>query len=464
VTIEKLSDEVLLNIFRYYLDASPRCWPWLVQICRKWRRLVFASQPALRLQLFCTHGTPVLKVLDSWPALPIVVEYGGSQALGPPVPEDEDNIVVALQRTDRVSSIRLNITKSLLQKLSSIKEPFSNLEELVLRCEDFMELGLPSAFRGCPRLRSLHLTKITFPALPQLLFSSKDLVDIHLHNIAGIANFSPEALVNALSRMTRLRSLTLHPRSSASRPDIGILPSSASGKRVVFPSLTHFKFRGTSGFFNNFIVRIDPPLLSDIEITFNGRLFLVSKLREFFDQIEIQKSHRQAEVIFSEHAISIFFTQPGAPMRPKLRISIRPSNWQLFSMFELCNRLSALLSGVEDLHVHATRLSSGQDKMNREDWAKLIHLFKGVKRLYIGGKLSTDIMLSLESYRAPSETLLPSLHMLCIREPGPRHAPLREAVVSLMVSYRRSGRLLQVEYERQGIAVAYLPAPHANLS
>ena len=453
--IRQLSDEVLLNIFRFYLETSPQFWPWFVHICRKWRRIVFASQRALRLRLFCTHGTPVLKTLDCWPALPIVVEYGGSQPLNLPALEDEDNIVAALKRSDRVSSIHLTVTKSLLENLSLIEEPFSNLEELALRCEDHMELGLPSAFQWCPRLRSLHLTSITFPTLPQLLYSSRDLVDVHLHSIVGVANFSPDALTNALSKMTQLRSLSLHLHSSASHPDIGILPSSARGKRVVFPALTHFKFRGTSGFFNRFIVRIDPPLLRDIEVTFNGRLFLVSKLREFIDRTEMQKSHRRAKVIFSEHAISISLAQPGAPRRPKLRISIKPSNWQLFSMVELCNRLASFFSSVEDLHIHATGLSTGQDNLNCEDWAKLIHLFKGAKRFYIAGNLSTNIVLSLELYRTPRETLLPSLHKLCIREPGPRYAPLREAVVSLMVSRRLSCRLLEVEYERQGITHAY---------
>lgn len=461
MSIKKLSDEVLLNIFRYYLDASPQRWPWLAHICRKWRLLVFESQLALRLQLLCTHGTPVLKVLDCWPALPIVVEYEGTQALDTPVPEDEDNIVAALQRTDRVSSVHLTVTKSLLQKITSIEKPFSTLEELVLRCEDFMELGSPSAFRWCPRLRSLYLSRVFFSSIPQLLYSSRRLVNIRLHNIADIANFSPEVLVNALSKMDQLQSLTLYLRSSASCPDVGMLSSSAGGKRVVFPSLTHFKFRGTSGFFNRFIVRIDPPLLRDIEITFSGRLSLVSKLREFMERIGMQKSHLQAEVLFSDDAISISFSQPGALMYPKLRISIRPSNWQLFSIFELCNRLSALLFGVEELHIHATRLSSGQDKMNCEDWAKLIHLFGGTRRIHIGGKLSTDIVLSLELYRTP--TLLPSLHTLCIREPWSRYAPLREAVVSLMVCHRCSERRLQVEYERQGITVAYLPATHAEL-
>ncbi|KAI9449234.1 hypothetical protein BJY52DRAFT_1215994, partial [Lactarius psammicola] len=38
-TTEKLSDKVLLNIFSYFLDVSPRHWPTLVHICRKWRHI-----------------------------------------------------------------------------------------------------------------------------------------------------------------------------------------------------------------------------------------------------------------------------------------------------------------------------------------------------------------------------------------------------------------------------------------
>ncbi|KAF8274806.1 hypothetical protein EI94DRAFT_482522 [Lactarius quietus] len=43
-TIGELSDDVLLSTFRYYLDAFPRFWPRLVHICRRWRRIVFASR------------------------------------------------------------------------------------------------------------------------------------------------------------------------------------------------------------------------------------------------------------------------------------------------------------------------------------------------------------------------------------------------------------------------------------
>lgn len=183
VTIEELSDEVLLEIFRYYLDASPRSWPRLVHICRKWRYIVFSSQQTLHLRLFCTHGTPVLKALDCWPALPIVVRYGGPPALDPPAPNDEDNVMAALKRSDRVSSISLTVTRSLLEKTFTIKETFSELEELFLLSRDNIQVTLPSAFLWGPRLRRLHLTGIGFPSL---------------------------SLTDTLSEMAQLQSLSLH--------------------------------------------------------------------------------------------------------------------------------------------------------------------------------------------------------------------------------------------------------------
>ncbi|KAH9056999.1 hypothetical protein EDB87DRAFT_1145594 [Lactarius vividus] len=143
----QLSDNVLLNIFRYYLDVSPRHWPRLVHICRRWRRIVFASQRSLRLQMFCTHGMPVLKTLNCWPAMPIVVRYGGSPELCPPAPKDEENITAALKQSGRVISINLTVTKSLLKKLTAIERPFSQLEDLVLLSRDSVPLTLPSAFR-----------------------------------------------------------------------------------------------------------------------------------------------------------------------------------------------------------------------------------------------------------------------------------------------------------------------------
>ena len=39
------------------------------------------------------------------------MEYGGSPALDPPAPEDEDNIMAAIKQSDRVSHISLTVTR-----------------------------------------------------------------------------------------------------------------------------------------------------------------------------------------------------------------------------------------------------------------------------------------------------------------------------------------------------------------
>ena len=154
---------MLLNIFRYCLDASPRFWPTLVHIYRKWRHIVFASQQALRLRLHCTHGTPVPKTLDCWPTLPIIVQYGAPPVPSLPATEDEDGIMAALMQSDRVSSISLIVTNSLLEKLPAIERPFSELEELVLLSQDNVSLTLPNSFRWGLRLRTCIRPELLFP-------------------------------------------------------------------------------------------------------------------------------------------------------------------------------------------------------------------------------------------------------------------------------------------------------------
>src|ERR1700761_5634969 len=123
-----LSDDILLNIFRQYLDSSPRFWPTLASVCKRWRQIVLSSPLGLNLRLYCTYGTPVLKALACWPALPIVVWCGGVPNLDRPAPEDDDNIITALKQSGRVSSISLTVTSTLVDKLSAVSEPFAELE------------------------------------------------------------------------------------------------------------------------------------------------------------------------------------------------------------------------------------------------------------------------------------------------------------------------------------------------
>ena len=202
--------------------------------------------------------------------------------LDPPALEDEDNIMAAFKQSGRVRTISLTLTNTLLGKLSTISEPFSELEELVLLSQD--KLTLPSAFRWGERIGTLHVTGIAIPTLPQLLSSSTDLVDLQLHEIPMAGYFSPQAFANALSGASHLRSLSLHFLSLPPRRTYAGLPLLCH--RSVLPGLTSFKYRGTSKYLDNFMARIDTPHIGDIDITFFSQPTIdTSQLGQFIERI-----------------------------------------------------------------------------------------------------------------------------------------------------------------------------------
>ena len=357
--IETLSEDIFLNIFRHYLGATPRIWPKLAAVCKRWRQIVFASPLSLNLRLYCTYGMSVLKYLDCWPALPIIVQYGGITELDPPTSEDDGNIVAALKQCGRISSISLTATGSLLEKLSAISEPFSELEELVILSRDDMslKLTLPNTFRWGPPLRTLHSTRIAFPSFPQLLLPSRDLVDLQLHEIPSAGYFSPEAFANALSGMTQLRTISLHFLSLPPRRSHLSLPS-PPGERVVLPALTCLKYRGTSKYLDNFVAGIDAPRLGDIDITlFSQPTMDASQLGRFIERIEMQTSLTQADIGTSAHAIFVSFTDSSASTPLRLQISCKLLDWQLSCMAQVCDRLSPSLFHVNNLGINTTQLS-----------------------------------------------------------------------------------------------------------
>jgi hypothetical protein len=418
VTIEDLCDDILLNIFLPYLRASPRFWPILASVCQKWRQVVLTSPLGLNLQLHCTHGTPVLKALNYWPTIPIVVFYGGVPNLDPPAPEDDDNIIAALKQSGRVSSISLTATSSLIEKLSSISEPISELEELTLLSRENMQLTLPSTFRWGPRLRALHSTRIAFPSFPQLLLPSHNLVNIQLHEIPSAGYFSPEAFANALSGMTRLQALTLHFLSfPGRRSHLGLPPP--PGERILLPALILFKYRGTSKYMDSLVSRIDAPRLGDIDITFFSQPTMdASQLGHFIERTETQMSLTRGEVQISAHTISITFTNSSTPTRLRLQLSCKQFDWQLSCMAQVCCQFSPFLFRVEELSIKAIQWSIGHDDpVGEESWLELVRSFRGARDLWIANELTTYVLGALGRAEGGHATVLPALDRLFVENP-----------------------------------------------
>ena len=147
-----------------------REWQRLRRVCLRWRRIILESPRYLDLQLECSSGTPFGNNLSRWPAFPLNVRYW--------FPEDEDDLVAALEHPDRVRRIGLIITSPDvdLRKLHVMKVPFPALTHLHFS-QDFLSregILLPEEILGgsTPCLQHLHLEKIYFPQLPTLLLSA----------------------------------------------------------------------------------------------------------------------------------------------------------------------------------------------------------------------------------------------------------------------------------------------------
>jgi len=268
-TIDILPDEVLLDIFDFYrIDFIYYPWKWqtLVHVCRRWRHAVFASPRRLDLQFFCTPRTPVRDLLEFLPPMPIMISnWGGTTSpclsLGL---QNGSQIISAIRQRDRVCWVHLDgLASSLLETLViMMQETFPTLTCLRLSSNDEAAHVLPETFLGgsTPRLRTLRLNGIPFPDLPKLLLSTSDLIDLRLERIPDCGYISPDAMASGLSTATKLETLIIDFRSVDPHPE----PTSqqpASLPRVALPALTYFRFEGNGGYFDNFTVRIESPIL-----------------------------------------------------------------------------------------------------------------------------------------------------------------------------------------------------------
>lgn len=121
--------------------------------------VVVPSPLRLDLRVSCSHGTPVWRLLNYWRPLPLVIQYGGLTSLQPPAPEDEDNIITAVQHPDHIWKTELTVTNSLLKKLEALMQvPFPILEDLEIS-HDKTGWVTPSVFLcgTAPPLRVIHL-------------------------------------------------------------------------------------------------------------------------------------------------------------------------------------------------------------------------------------------------------------------------------------------------------------------
>ena len=446
-----LPDVVLLAIFDFcvvedrYTKSEIEAWQLLVHVCRQWRRVVFESPRRLNLRLFCSTNTqtPVRDTLDIWPALPLLIQGSTRQ------PGGLDNIIAALERSDRVYDITLgDFSRSLLEDVSTaMQKPFPELTFLLLDASE-MATVIPDSFLGgsAPRLQGLWLERIPFPGLPKLLLSTTHLTDLSLRGIPHSGYFSPEEIVTALSTLVSLHSFWLEFQSPRS------LPGQESRRpppltRLDLPVLDSLIFKGVSEYLEDLVARIDAPLLFTLGITlFNQIVFDTPQTIQFIGRTPGSKALGEARFVFEGDAAVVQLSSqiPTSKDAILVRIPCRQFDWQVSSLEQICTSWLPLIFALEDLYIYKDRYSplACKDNMEHTLWLELFHPFTGVKNLYLSAEFSPSIAPALQELAGGRTTeVLPALKNIFLeglQPPGP------EGIVKFVAARQLSGHPITV--------------------
>ena len=438
ISIDMLPDEVLLAIFDFYLDPDLftkeqiEAWRSLVQVCRRWRSVVFASPCRLDLRLFCRPGTP-RDILDVWPAIPFLIwDDDGLR-------QDSDNFITLLKQSDRVCQIHvIDITSShvLENLLEAMQKPLPRLTNLTLWSHRTMP-DIPDSFLGgsAPHLRYLSLKRIPFPGLLKLLLSATNLICLDLSGTPPSGYISPEAMVTALTTLTKLQFLYLRFQSSQPYPDrASKRPHSPT--RSVLPVITKLKFKGISEYLEDFVAQIDAPQLSTLYIRFFNQIkFGAPKLVQFVCRTPKLKELERARVSFVDGVTTVNLSSQTSGYRTlNVGFLFREYSRPL-SLGQVFTSSLPPLSTLEDLYIHEYTIlrlcSRGSRNLEIIRWPELLHPFAAVKNLYISKRVAQRVAPALVDSRATE--ILPNLENIFI-EGLESSEPVQEGIGQLVAA------------------------------
>jgi F-box-like len=454
VTIDILPEDVLLDIFDLYVDPTRKddgleAWCTLVHVCRKWRNIVFESPLRLNLRIHCYPTTPVREKLDVWPALPITLEQY-DEVWQPK--SGVVNVAAALEQNNRICHIGLSSVPSsqMGEILAAMHKPFPVLTYLDLSSEDetLATLVDPDLFLGgsAPCLRSLQLASIPFPGLPKLLFSATHLTDLQLYNISHSGYISPEAMVLCFSALTRLETLIFEIESPESFP-IREHRRPPPPTRIILPALTRLHFHGASEYLEDLLVRIDTPVLDDLNISISHQFTPdIARLAQFIDRTPKLKAHNEAHMLFRNSGVHLTLLRV---FERGLRILYGVVDRRVLSVAQVCTSSLSQAVGatVERLYIcddHACW--RGDIRVEKNDWLELLRPFTSVKSLYLSRVIVPRIAPALQELIGETVTgVLPALQTLLLEDVS-LSGPVQEVIGSFVSGRQFSSHPVAVSH------------------
>jgi hypothetical protein len=252
-------------------------------------------------------------MLDVWPEFPIAIRATFHMPWSPHLALSSNlaDVIAALERHhDRVCDIHLvGSPLPILKIFRAMERPFPSLVNLMIASDERYGSIIPNRFLGgsAPRLESLDFYDIQCHAIEELLLSTPNLVSLSLAGIPD-SKLSPEAMVNVLSVLTRLKSIRLIFHHDGRSQQAGAHPSPFS--RVVLPSLTNMYFYGHKEYLEDIVSRIDTPLLADIFIDLSASVVVTPPLRDFIDRTEASGAYSKIDIRPSGLCAKVEFIRP----------------------------------------------------------------------------------------------------------------------------------------------------------
>ncbi|KAH9168951.1 hypothetical protein EDB89DRAFT_2244973 [Lactarius sanguifluus] len=430
-----LPDDVLLEIFDFCLRdptidviQRPRKWQILVHVCQRWRRVIFESPRRLDLYLSCSYGTPVVQNLGFWPVtLPLAVDY--PFCLRRFSPEDEDNIIAALGPASRVHRIDILASGPLIRKVAVVmQKSFPALTHLDLGW-DLNGIPTPPVIPGrflggsVPRLRYFRLGRVSFPQLPTLLLSARNLITLKVKDICQNGYISPGAMVESLAVLTRLRTLSIALDEKTSSPSDQRRSRPDPPLRTILPALTTFHYRGYSEYLEDLLAQIDMPRLYDVRIEYFTHEIQAPELSRFADRTENLKPDQfsRAEVSFYPDVAYVGLDCPrGGRRQARLSLKILDQEWldmQVSCIVRVLGQLVPMFSNVDHLDANGDHVYSRG--IDITDWLPFFRLFPVVETLHLSGGVAAYVVSGLEETADPEETVtdvLPALRLIWLDE------------------------------------------------
>jgi len=364
------------------------------------------------------------KFLDTWPPLPITICCSLKDDV------EGENITAALELRDRISGIsfdRIEEEEELERFMVMMQQPFPALTRFHFAFHNDIEAEIVFLARSSPQQRPqrrlFNSLKTTFVGFPKFFLSATCLTTLSLLGLPSAQHyFSPEMMVTYLTTLPILKefSVGFSWQPSESRPDPSPPTNLLSQTPVVLPALTFFRFEGVSEYLEDFVARIDTPLLDNVDIVFFvHHIFHVQQLSGLIIRSETFKPLEQAFIELHSWTLRITLRSPTRPSRFFMGIRCHTMLWRISLMAQLCNDLSPLLSHVERLELYGNPcpVSALPSDMESAQWLNLFRPFTAVQNLHVSKLIVPLVAPVLQGPNVPGEghtDALPALRELIL--------------------------------------------------